>query len=140
MLGAISVEAKAAQSKCWCQQLPHWTWTSDRAQPHEAYRCEIDLGCTGNEGRLLRGRTALSRFGNLEEGIGKIGKAMKGRLSLGQLASGVAGVIIATWLGNYLFVDAGASMASAILKAGIGGALGILAYELLLSFRSWWSK
>ncbi len=66
---------------------------------------------------------------------------MKGRLSPGQLVFGVAGAAIGIWLGDYLFPDAATSMGGVVfiaLEALGGGALGLIAYEVLRSFRSWW--
>ena len=65
---------------------------------------------------------------------------MKGRLSPGQLVFGVVGAAIGIWLGDYLFPDAAASMGGVVfiaLEALGGGALGLIAYEVLQSFRSW---
>ena len=68
---------------------------------------------------------------------------MKGRLSPGQLASGVAGSIIAIWLGDYLFPDAASSMGHALFAAAkgiVGICLGLIAHEVVRSFRTWLPK
>ena len=80
------------------------------------------------------------------EGRGRVsdgGATMKGRLSLGQLVSGVAGMLVAIWLGDYLFPDAASSMGDGLFAAAkgiVGICLGLIAHEVVRSFRTWLPK